>query len=105
MSSHYLIRLETPDGSVLAELQDEHGFVDDVLVPYAEKNHGVGRHIDPYGTTIFNGAQSDSLLEECKELATKQRLKSEHEFVFEGLSTVLLRAVNEVHLRVVFLGD
>jgi hypothetical protein len=102
MSAHYLIRLIDEQGDVLAEMQDTNGFVDDALVPHGEAHRGLSRHIDPYGRTSFNGAQCETLLEEVESMSGTEQ---SHGALLVWLRTILQRAVNEVHLHVVFLGD
>jgi hypothetical protein len=102
MLSHYLIRLVDEQGSVLAEVQDTHGFVDDVLLPHGETSSGLSRHIDPYGRTSFNGIQCEVLLEEIRSIEGLDQLQGD--FVAR-LRPLLQRAVDEVHLHVLFLGD
>ncbi len=102
MSAHYLIRLVDEQGSVLAEIQDANGFVDDALVPHGEAHRGLSRHIDPYGRTSFNGAQCEALLEEIESMKGMDQVGGD---LLPRLRTVLRRAVDEVHLHVVFLGD
>lgn len=105
MSTHYLIRLEADDKAVLAQIQDECGLVDNLLIPDATVNRGLARHIDPYGTTTFNGAQSETLLDECQSISSFPSLSIEQRFVLNELLGLFRRAATEVHLHVSFLGD
>lgn len=102
MSAHYLIRLVDERGSVLAEIQDASGFVDDVFVPYGEAHRGLSRHIDPYGRTSFNGIQCEALLEEISSMNRPTQIGADF---LARLRPLLRRAVDEGHLHVVFLGD
>ena len=103
MSAHYLIRLVDEQGSVLAEIQDVNGVVDDLLVPHGEAHRGLARHIDPYGKTSFNGAQCEALLEEIDD--SMRVMDQSHEDFLVQLRVLLRRAVDEVHMHLVFLGD
>jgi hypothetical protein len=102
MSAHYLIRLTDESGSVLEELSDGSGFIDDVLVPYATSVRGVARHIDPYGTTSFNALQCEELEAELNALNSID--ESDQPF-FSKLRAVVARAQVDVHLHLRFLGD
>jgi hypothetical protein len=104
MSAHYIVRLVSEDGSIIREVQDTAGFIDDVLVPFGIKSKGISRHIDPYGTTTLNMLQVDELISEISCLQTTD-LNSRHMFFLSALETMLRASSEQVHTYVKFIGD
>jgi hypothetical protein len=104
MSAHYLIRIVEEQGSVVAEMQDVAGLVDNVLIPHAERCQGIARHIDPYGRTSFNGMQCEALLAEFDAIQPGTLLDVQRS-TLRKLVELAQRAITEVHLHLVFLGD
>lgn len=104
MTTHYTIRLRDNKDVTVAELQDDIGLVDSALIPRSDAPHGLLRFIDPYGTTTFNGLQSEAICEEL--IAVRESpLSGEHAALLADLEKLARRAANEVHLQLIFLGD
>ena len=104
MSTHYAIRLVDGQGSLVAEMQDLAGLVDEHLVAHAKKCNGLARYIDQYGKTSFNGIQCEALLAEIEAIQPTTLSDTQHASLRQ-LSDLLQRAATEVHLHLVFLGD
>ena len=97
---HIGLRRQTESGGVLAEFE---GGLDPKVIERVPPSSSCLRFIDPYGDTIFNQLQIPVLVSELVELQTtvsEQELKSHIELVL-----LFLRASEEVHVYVCFVGD
>jgi hypothetical protein len=102
--AHYLIRLLDNAGKTLDEVQDIDGLIDGFIIPLAEQINGLCRHIDPHGTTTFNGLQCEAILPELSSLDSKP-LVSTQKRALDEIRGLLMRAISDVHMHVCFFGD
>lgn len=104
MSSHYIIRLEDNQNTVVEEIQDKVGLIDNVLVPWARLNKGQFQYVDPYGTTSFNGLQAESLLTELEGASRHVTDLMEAE-VLRSLQRLARQCSEGSHLLLKLYGD
>lgn len=104
MSAHFLIRLLSAEGRILAEAQDDSGLIEKLQL---ERNPSrCIRDIDPYGDTFFYDEKAKELtryveqIDPLTPLLTAQQLST-----LEQLNVILAKCMDTPKSRVAFYGD
>ena len=104
MSAHYIVRLISEDESIIQEIQDTTGFIDNVLIPLGIKLKGVSRHIDPYGTTTLNALQASEITSDLCSLQSENLTPAQMHFSL-SLANMLQITDEQPHMYIKFIGD
>jgi len=96
------VALKTERGAELKALPRYHG----ELVPFSERaSFPLLAHIDPYGDTIFNGLQMESLSTELKRLLDSGSDPDEKRDFIVSLIDMCAEGVRRPHRYLWFIGD
>lgn len=101
---HYLIRLKNNDNSIEEELIDDFSILDEYLIPNSTDLKGLLRHIDPYGTTCFNGLQAEEIIDEIKKINIS-KFNHEQKISFNVFLNLCKKCKDEVHKSLWIYGD
>jgi hypothetical protein len=95
--------LKDQAGTVLASLEDPYI----PLVSWADRSDfPILGHVDPYGNTIYNRGQIETLLSELKRIRdTLSDLQGNEELLIRGLEEICADGLRKPHRFLWFLGD
>ncbi len=97
------VALQTMHGKELGLVSKTFGVLDRIL-PIGDPRFPMMRYIDPYGNTIFNGAQMYPLLEEIDRL-TKEVSSEEGKSLLAQIRELAIHCRDHAHEYLRFIGD
>jgi len=95
--------LQTIDGKRLAEAVPPKAALNR-LIPFGDVSFPLLRFVDPYGDTIFNGAQMRGFLPEWSRLIQGVTDKQDSEFLL-SVRSMAEKCEKEPHILLRFIGD
>lgn len=95
--------LQTIDGKRLVEAVPPNAILNRLL-PFGDSSFPMLQFVDPYGDTLFNGAQMQGFLPEWNRLTQRVTDKQESEF-FQTVCSMAGRCKKEPHILLRFIGD
>ena len=98
------VSLESSDGGCLAKVTDERNLLGKILPPGDGRAFPLLRFIDPYGDTVFNRLQMESLLLELERIGAPSLGQGERELLSK-IAELARRGRAEPHLVLKFRGD
>jgi hypothetical protein len=98
------VRLEDERGGVAAEAGDPDNLLARLLPPLDDSSFACLRFIDPYGDTVFNNLQMNTLIDEIDRVLTKATKAPERELL-RKLRALAERCRAEIHMYLKFYGD
>ncbi len=98
------VALETETGEILEQVFDPKNMLARVLPSYDDRSFYCLRFIDPYGDTVFNQLQIESLLAELKRVRETVQNQEQRALLVQ-IESLANRCKVEPHLYLKFYGD